>query len=256
MWSKDRHLKIISLLEARHQVSTDLLAEEFEVSRETVRRDLLELESEGLVKRVHGGAVLPYPVPEEPFQIRMNRFLREKKAIAKCAANLIEPGQCLLVNAGTTTSVFARELARIPDIMVVTNSIDIATSIRHQDGDNVEVLLLGGRIVSDVPGTFGELTLSEISRFQADIAVLSPVALHFETGAADFALHEAEISRAMIAQSGKTMFLADHSKLGTTSRIQYCKPDQINVIVTDAGALKEQIDLFEKNGVGEIIQAS
>ena len=108
MWSKDRHQKIMSLLEAQHRVSTDTLAEEFDVSRETVRRDLLELEGEGLVKRVHGGAVLPHPVPEEPFKKRMGSNLREKKAIARRAAQLITPGQCVFIDAGTTTSVFAQ----------------------------------------------------------------------------------------------------------------------------------------------------
>lgn len=252
MWSKDRHQKIMALLEAQQRISTDTLADEFGVSRETVRRDLLELESEGLVKRVHGGAVLPHPVPEAPFKKRMGSQLRAKKAIAKCAAQLIKPGQCVLIDAGTTTSVFAHELAKVPGVSVVTNSIDIATTIR-QSGHDVEVLLLGGRVVSDVPGTYGELTLSEIARFNADVAVTSPVALHPEQGAANFDLHEAEVARAMIAQATKLVMLADHDKLGASSRVQYCSAAQIDVLVTSAGASKEALNALSEHGVKKII---
>ena len=254
MWSKDRHQKIMSLLEAQHRVSTDILADDLDVSRETVRRDLLELEAEGLVKRVHGGAVLPHPAPEQPFKKRMSSQLRAKKAIAKRAAKLISPGQCIFIDAGTTTSVFAQELARLTDVLVLTNSIDIATTI-HQSEHDLKVVLLGGQVVSDVPGTYGELTLSEISRFNADVAVMSPVALHAEHGAANFDLHEAEVARAMIAQSAKLIMLADHDKLGTTSRVQYCVPDQIDVLITSTNSTKEQLKALSKSGVKQIIKS-
>ena len=254
MWLQERHQRIMTLLQAHHRVSTDTLADEFGVSRETVRRDLLELESEGHVKRVHGGAVLPHPAPEEPFQERMSLHLNAKKAIAKAAAALIEPGQCVLVDAGTTTSVFARELIKVPDVMIVTNSVDIMTTAHHSN-HNAEVLLLGGRVVSDVPATYGEITLSEISRFNADVVVLSPVALHSTQGATDFDIHEAEVARAMIAQAHKVVMLADHSKLETTSRVHYCQTDQINVLVTSVGAETADLDALRKNGVGDIVIA-
>lgn len=245
----------MTLLQAHHRVSTDTLADEFGVSRETVRRDLLELESAGHVRRVHGGAVLPHPAPEEPFQERMSLHLNAKKAIAKSAAALIEPGQCVLVDAGTTTSVFARELIKIPDVLIVTNSIDIMTTSHHSN-HKANILLLGGRVVSDVPGTYGEITLSEIARFNADVAVLSPVALHSEQGATDYDIHESEVARAMLAQAHKVIMLADHSKLETTSRVHYCGPDQIDILVTSPGAEMEDLDALRKNGVGDIVVAS
>lgn len=245
----------MSLLEAQHRVSTDSLADDLDVSRETVRRDLLELEAEGLVKRVHGGAVLPRPAPEEPFKKRMSSHLRAKKSIAKRAATLIMPGQCIFIDAGTTTSVFAQELARLTSVLVLTNSIDIATTI-HQSEHDLKVVLLGGQVVSDVPGTYGELTLSEIARFNADVAVMSPVALHPEHGAANFDLHEAEVARAMIAQSAKLIMLADHDKLGATSRVQYCVPDQIDVLVTSKSSTPDLLSAFTTSGVKKIIKAS
>lgn len=255
MWLQTRHRMILSLLASRQQVTTDTLADELDVSRETIRRDLVALEMEGHVKRVHGGAVLPQPLPEEPFQERMALHRAEKAAIAKLAASLIEPGQCVLVDAGTTTSVFARELAKVPDISVITNSFDIAATLHRADSD-VEVLLLGGRIHSDVPGTYGELTLSEIARFQADVTVLSPVALDPEKGAGSYDLHEAEVARAMIAQGAKLMMLADHSKLGVSSRVQYCTCQQIDTLVTSAGAPKAALEGLKACGVARVVPAA
>ncbi len=255
MWLPERQQHIMSLLQAHHRVSTDTLADELGVSRETVRRDLLDLEQEGHVKRVHGGVILPHPATEEPFRQRMNLHLNEKKALARSAASLIAPGKCVLVDAGTTTSVFARELAKIPGLLVVTNSVDIMSNA-HKAKREMDVLLLGGRIVSDVPATYGELTLSEIARFNADYAVLSPVALHSQQGAMNYDIHEAEVARAMIAQAHQVIMLADHSKLETTSRVNYCAPDQIDILVTSSGAQKEDLNALRNNGIDEVVVAS
>ncbi len=237
MWSKERHQRILKLLNTTNQVSAGTLADMLSVSRETIRRDLVELENQGDVRRVHGGAVLPRPTTEEPFQKRLTANPREKREIARKAAALIQPGQCIMVDAGTTTSIFAHELTKLPGIMVITNSIDVASIIKAAECD-IELLLLGGQLISDVPGTFGELTLSEIQRFQADHAFVAPVALHPESGAFDFDLHEAEVARAMIAQSGQVNMLVVGSKLGTTSRVGYCAPGRIDVVITDEAGLK------------------
>lgn len=254
MWIKDRHQRIMMLLQAHHRISTDTLAGEFGVSRETVRRDLLELEAEGHVKRVHGGAVLPHPAPEEPFQERMSLHLNEKKAISRQAIKLLKPGQCVMIDAGTTTSVFARELGKVPNLLVVTNSIDIITTLRQSE-HSVEVLLMGGRMVSDVPATYGEFALADIARFNADVAVISPVAFHSEHGATNYDVHEAETARAMIAQSHKVIMLADHTKLETTSRVQFCTPNEVDVMVTSIGAEQKDLDALRDQGLKEIIIA-
>ncbi|MDH3335675.1 MAG: DeoR/GlpR family DNA-binding transcription regulator [Rhodospirillaceae bacterium] len=254
MWFKDRQQRIMTLLQAHHRVSTDTLADEFGVSRETVRRDLLDLESDGKIKRVHGGAVLPHPASEEPFQKRMDLHLNEKRSISRLAAKIIKPGQCVMIDAGTTTSVFSHELSKVPDLFVITNSIDIVSTLRHANYDG-KVLLLGGNIISDVPGTYGELTLADISRFNADVGVLSPVALHSEYGATNFDVQEAEVARAIISQSHKIIMLADHAKLETTSRVNYCAPNKIDVLVTSNGAEKEDLKSLQKNGVKEVVVA-
>ncbi|MGC9367947.1 MAG: DeoR/GlpR family DNA-binding transcription regulator [Paracoccaceae bacterium] len=248
MWYKERHQRILSMLEANRQVSANDLAEMLGVSRETVRRDLVDLERAGHVDRVHGGAVLPQPRGEEPFQKRMGEQIRAKRDIARKAAGLIRPGQSILVDAGTTTSIFAQELAKLSGIMVVTNSIDIATTIQAAGAD-IDLLLLGGRVVSDVPATLGELTLSEIRRFNVDIAFIGPVALHAEKGAFSFDLHEAEVAAAMVEQASETVILVDHTKLGESSRVLSCEASQIDILVTDKNAASDALRPFRDKGM-------
>jgi DeoR/GlpR family transcriptional regulator of sugar metabolism len=246
MWAQERHQRILSMLAANQQVSANDLAEMLGVSRETVRRDLLDLEQIGKVARVHGGAVLPAARTEDPFRQRMTAQTRAKSEIAKKAVRLIQPGQTIMVDAGSTTAVFARELAKVPGISVITNSLDIATTLQAAGKD---VVLLGGRIAADVPATVGELTLSEIRRFEVDLCFSAPVALHPEKGAFFYDLQEAEISIAMTTQAIRSVVLADHTKLGATSRVRSCDPEAIGTLVTNRTASAAMIDQFRSSGI-------
>ncbi|MFN0263205.1 DeoR/GlpR family DNA-binding transcription regulator [Tepidamorphus sp. 3E244] len=246
MWAKERHQRIVSLLAARHQVSANELADMLGVSRETVRRDLLDLEKVGQVNRVHGGAVLPEPISEEPFLERKKEQVRAKSEIARKAASLVQPGFSIMVDAGTTTAIFARELAKLSDVSVITNSLEIATTLQSAGKD---VLLLGGTMAPEVPATWGELTLSEIRRFRVDLCFSSPVAVHPTRGVFFHDLQEAEIAIAMANQSGENVLLADHTKLGETSRVQSWSADEISALVTSQAATAAQLEPFRERGV-------
>ena len=246
MWSKERHQRILALLHSNQRVNANDLAEVLDVSRETVRRDLLELELSGLVDRVHGGAVLPSKDGEAPFEARKNANYKAKQNIARKAVSLITPGSSIMVDAGTTTTAFGEALAKLSGIMVVTNSIDIAQTIRAAGAD-IDLILLGGQIVSDVPATYGELTLSEIARFNVDQVFIAPVAVDAAQGAFSFDIKEAEVARAMVARARKTVLLCDRSKLGATSRVRFCEANQIDILVTDDLVQSEQIAPFENS---------
>ncbi|MEM5528529.1 DeoR/GlpR family DNA-binding transcription regulator [Gammaproteobacteria bacterium AS21] len=252
MWPKERHQRILSLLSNNQLVSANDLAGLLEVSRETVRRDLLELEKKGFVNRVHGGAVLPNKEHEAPFENRRDKQIRAKQNIARKAVTLIPPGSSIMVDAGTTTSAFGQALAQLSGIMVITNSIDIAQTIKTS-GSDIELVLLGGHMISDVPATYGELTLSEIARFNVDLAVIAPVAVHVDQGAFSFALQEAEIARTMIAQARENIILCDQTKLGTTSRVRIAQTNDINNIVTDNLVSADQVALFSHTNTQLII---
>lgn len=251
MWARERHRRIQSMLKNSNQVSTHLLADALNVSRETIRRDLLDLERRGIVQRVHGGAILPQEQPEAPFHQRVVTNRDAKHQIALKAAKLIKPGQCIMVDAGSTTAIFAQELIRFSNLTVITNSLTIASTIQAADCD-IDLLLMGGRMSTDVPATYGELTLSEIRRFSADLALLAPVALNSK-GAWYFALHEAELATTMIDCAKHTVMLADASKLQRPSRVICCELDRIGTLITDDAAEPAAVKALRSAGVSAIL---
>lgn len=233
MWSHERQARILEMLSADSKVSTNHLAQVFGISRETARRDLMEMEQSGHLTRVHGGAV-PLAngiLPEPPFAQRLEQFAAQKDAIGRMACDLVPEGSTCFIDAGTTTIAFARHLAARGNIRVITNAIEIAQIV--SGGRNCETLLLGGRPHTDVPATYGEMTLSEIDRFLGDFAIISPVGLHLARGASDYELHEAEIARAMMRRSKACIMLCHSSKIGIESRVGICRIDEIDHLVTD-----------------------
>jgi len=252
MWSQERHRRILALLDAQKQVSANDLAGTLGVSRETVRRDLLDLELEGRLNRIHGGAVLPGSASEPPFERRKVTNISAKRTIARKAIGAIEPGQTIFMDAGTTTSIFAKELVKRDGVSLITNSLEAASTL-HSLCAEFEVILLGGQILTDVPATLGDFTLTELRRFKADVAVLSPFGLHPMEGAFSFDLHEAAIARAMSLQAERTIILADRSKLGLTGRISYCPTAQIDTIVTELQPDDSLLSRFAEYGVAQVL---
>jgi len=191
---------------------------------------------------------------EKPFSQRKNSHLREKRSIAKAATSLIKPGFSIFVDAGTTTALFATELAKISGVLVITNSVEIANALHLGSGDS-EVLLLGGSMLSDVPATYGELTLSEVRRFNVELAFLAPVAVSSEQNVAYFELHEAEVARQMAMQSEQTVILADNSKLEQTSRVQCCECSDVDILVTGHSAPVASLDKLKMAGIKNTVLA-
>jgi DeoR family fructose operon transcriptional repressor len=254
VWAPDRHHSILSLLSRRGKVSNDLLVQELQVSRETIRRDILELEANGQLRRVHGGIVAVEAPPEAPFNVRIRSSAVEKQRIGIAAARLIEPGMLCAIDTGTTTLAFAEALAAIPNVSVVTNSLSVATTLRSAQRET-DIVLLGGQMDNDVPGTFGRQAVALMQQFVPDIAILSPVAISSEHGATSYALGEAEMARAMIDRAARVIILADHSKIGEMSRVRMCGCDEIDVLVTDRDAPSAEIEKLRRKGIDEIVLA-
>jgi DeoR family transcriptional regulator, fructose operon transcriptional repressor len=236
MWQEDRHQRIRALLSTLQRVSTERIMADLGVSRETVRRDLLDLEALGELRRVHGGATKP--AEEAPIAERAQTHVKSKIAIAKAATSLIASGQTLFIDAGTTTAALAEELAKLATLTVVTNSIDVALKMRAADqvGAANEVILLGGSISDRAMATAGATTVFEIQRYRADFALLSPVGIDHRYGATNYDHAETEVARAMVANAERVVILADYSKIGQRSRISYCPVEQIDVLVTNKKA--------------------
>jgi DeoR/GlpR family transcriptional regulator of sugar metabolism len=232
LWTLERRTRILELLRSNERARTADIAEHLGVSRETVRRDLLEMHAGGLLQRVHGGARAYADEPEAEFNRRKALNWPQKLEIGRKALNLLSPGMVIYIDAGSTTLAFAQALRGGPPVKVITNSIDVAQLLSD------EALLLGGRLVNDVPATSGELTLREIDSFFADIAFVSPTAVSFQHGPMYFELHESEVARAMCRNARQVAILADHSKLGATSRVASDSGRVFDVLLTDQDAPK------------------
>jgi DeoR/GlpR family transcriptional regulator of sugar metabolism len=241
MLQETRLHRIRALLSTQHQLSTERIIKELGISRETARRDIISLEAQGLARRVHGGLVALESPPEPPLQVRRNAQAREKRAIAAAAVQHLQPGQTLFLDAGTTTTLLAEELRTMSGLTIITNSLQAAlalsTAEEHETLNN-QVLLLGGMMMAGAQQTRGEMTVGEIYRYRADVALLSPVGIDARNGASSFHPHEAAIAHAMVQQASRTLLLADHSKLGVISRTQYAPVGDIDLLICDGGAAK------------------
>jgi DeoR family transcriptional regulator, fructose operon transcriptional repressor len=252
MWAKDRHHLILALLKVNKHLSLDRLVEETKASRETLRRDIVQLEADGKLQRVHGGIVRPEGPEEPPLKSRLKSHIDEKRRIGIAAARLIEPGMMCAIDAGSTTSAFAAALAKVPGVSIVTNSVDVAMTLRAAQRE-AEIILLGGRFGPDVPGTYGVLTTNEMRRFSPQVAVFSPVAISPTRGASNFHLAEAEFARALIERAERVVLLADHSKMNTIARVHVCDCDRIDVLVTDRKTSDGVLAQFRDHGVRETL---
>jgi DeoR family transcriptional regulator, fructose operon transcriptional repressor len=256
MWQEDRHQRIRALLSTLQRVSTERIMSDLGVSRETVRRDLLDLEALGELRRVHGGAIKP--ADEATIAERAHTHVKSKIAIVKAATGVIASGQTLFIDAGTTTALLAEELAKLANLTIITNSIDVALKMRgaaEQNETANEVVLLGGSISDRAMATTGGTTIAEIRRYRADVALLSPVGVDHRSGASNFDHGETEVARAMVDSADRVVILADYSKIGQRSRIAYCPPDRIDLLITNRKATEAADFPLLKKKVRKVVLA-
>lgn len=233
MWPEARHQKIRTLLQRYERVSTEDAMQALGVSRETVRRDFLELEALGLLQRVHGGAI--HLSDEPPLDKRNTIHVAAKKAIAGRVAAALHTPVTIFMDAGSTTTILARELAQLSGLTLITNSLNAAACFAEHPtaGRDNQVIILPGELNTPLCSTTGASTILQIQTFHADIALLSPVAVNARQGATSFLHDEALIARAMSEGARETWILADHSKVGGASRETFCPAKSIHRLFCD-----------------------
>lgn len=247
-----RRKLILEILESKGKVKVSNLSEIFNISEVTIRIDLTELENEGLLERVHGGAVRTnkfyYALS---FQERITKYAAEKRAIALGVKNLIKPGDTIIINAGTTTYFIAQELRSLSSLTVVTNSISIMMELAHLP--NFNVILLGGSYNSQFQFTYGEDAISQLKKYKADKLILSADGVSGEIGITTYHISSAEISKIMIERAYHTIVVADYSKIGY-EKFAYISPiDQIDCVVTNTIANCDEVEIIKSKGV-EVLQ--
>lgn len=244
MFAEERHNKIIQLLKLGQPVKVINLSTLFAVSEATIRRDLQELESMGLLQRTHGGAVSPQLGAELSFIDREVFHLDEKRKIALAAANLVEDGETILLDAGTTTREIARALCG-KRLTVATNSMDVACVFA--DEENIEVLLLGGTWRKSINSLIGPVTNSMLKLFSFDKVFLAANGIDCKFGAATRNIAEAETKRAMLHAGKRTILVADHTKFEQKDFAKICSLNEVSMIITDRGIAKDTLDSLREH---------
>ncbi|OIV38581.1 DeoR family transcriptional regulator [Mangrovactinospora gilvigrisea] len=220
------------MVRANGAVSLRELARVVQTSEVTVRRDVRALESEGLLDRRHGGAVLPGALSREPgFPGKPQAASAEKSAIADLAATLVNEGDALVVGAGSTTQELARRLVRIPGLTVVTNSLLVAQALAH--ANRAEVVMTGGTLLSSNYALVGSGAEQSLGGLRVGKAFLSGSGLTAERGLSTSNMLVASVDRALVQSAGEVIVLADHGKLGTDTMFQTVPPEGITHLVTD-----------------------
>ncbi|MEI4472918.1 DeoR/GlpR family DNA-binding transcription regulator [Frigidibacter sp. MR17.24] len=250
MHPRDRHARIVEMLDRSGSVSVETLAVTLDASRETIRRDLAALDRQGLARKVHGGARRLELIPTEiDFDARMTENVPEKRRIAQAAAKLFKHGDALFMDAGSTTIFFSEHLAQLSGLTVITNCMG---AIRHLSGSGARIFLLGGEYEEAGQETLGPLTEADLRRFRAEHVVLTVGALH-EGAIMDYDLREASLARAMLAQARTLTVLADHAKFDRPAVFEVAPLSRVDRLVTDRAPPPHLREALRAAGVEVII---
>lgn len=215
MLTSQRKQHILNVLRRDGQVIAKALSQELGLSEDTIRRDLRELAQEGLLQRVHGGA-LPASPAVANFARREEILVDEKVAIGRAAAQLIRDGQVVMLDGGTTAAQVARHLSPNLQATIVTHSASIALEL--VDHPSVEVILIGGRLFKHSIVSVGAAAIEAISHIRADLFFMGVTGIHPEAGLSTGDLEEAYVKRALCRQAAETFVLASQEKLGAASQ--------------------------------------
>jgi DeoR/GlpR family transcriptional regulator of sugar metabolism len=242
----ERQREILRRLKERGRVLAAELAAEFTVSEDSIRRDLRELASLGLCRRVYGGALSIGP-DISPLSARHKHQAESKLLLAQKAATLVQAGQTLMMDAGSTNSAIAEALPQGIRLTVVTTAPDIAQRLMEREG--FEILLIGGRIDRRVGAAVGAQTARDISRIRADVCFPGVCAIDPKTGAWGIDSEESLIKRTMIESSGATVIVATLDKFSAAATHQVAAVDEIDHLVVEHDADPALCAAFEGKSV-------
>jgi len=242
---EERHALLLQILNQEGKLLASELSERLNVSEDTIRRDLREMARGQQIQRVHGGALPRYPAA--PLATRTQQATEAKRAIASAAARLVQDGQLVLMDGGSTTLQMALCLPPQLRATIITNSPPIAVALAAHS--HVETILLGGRLNKREQVTMGASTLDELRSYRADLCLLGVCSLHPEAGIGVPEVEEAQIKRAMIARSAEVAALVIADKLGTTSHYIVAPASSLTYLVTDSAADESALAPYRALGV-------
>ncbi len=243
-----RQKELWKIAKSEGLVQVDRMAERFNVSAQTIRRDLNQLTRARLLQRIHGGAITYDSVVNLGYGARKMLATQGKERIAEKAATLI-PNDCsLFINIGTTTEQVAAELTRKHEgLLVVTNNLNVLNILVQSD--QIEAFIAGGQIRRQDGGIVGDATADFVSQFRVDFAVIGASSIEKEGIVTDFDWREVRVAQTMIQHARNVILVADANKFKRKAPIFLCELSQINHFITDSEVPKKFMQIAKKHDV-------
>ena len=249
MLAQDRHTKILEILNKDKSVKVSTLIKLFDVSIETVRRDLEYLEKEGYLKRVHGGAVLEEVNGKElHFTERETKCIDEKKQIAEIACKYIKEGQSIAMDVSTTNHEIAKAIKnKFNKLTIITNSLLIAMEL--SDKEKYNIILTGGLLKQEELCLVGNLAENFLNDFHIDTAFISVSGISVDGELTDFGFEEIHVKKKMIERAQQVIVAADSSKFCVVSLLKVANFNDIDMIITDSKLNKNILNKYREDGI-------
>src|SRR5262245_4625492 len=227
-----RQSDIVLLAKAEGRVSVDGLADRFNVTPQTIRKDLNDLCERGVLQRYHGGAILASGTANLGYEARRKLATDEKRRIGLKAASLIPDSSSLLINIGTTTEQVAAALRGKQGLLVITNNMNVANIL--QGYEQIEIIVAGGVVRHLDGGVVGEAAVDFIRQFKVDYAIIGTSAIDEDGTLLDFDYREVKVAQAIIDCARKSILVADRMKFARTAPVRIGHVSQLDYFVTDA----------------------
>ncbi|MBO3762163.1 DeoR/GlpR family DNA-binding transcription regulator [Ciceribacter sp. L1K22] len=226
-----RQMEILAIAKAEGRVLVEELASRFQVTPQTIRKDLNDLCDSRSLTRIHGGAVFPTGNENVKYEARRSMAAAEKQAIGRAAAAIIPDNSSLFINIGTTTEAVGDALKDHHELMVITNNINVANRLRTFP--SIEVVIAGGVVRGSDGGIVGEAAVDFIRQFKVDFAVIGVSAIDEDGALLDFDFREVKVAQAIIANARHVILVTDASKFERTAPVRIGHVSQVHTFITD-----------------------
>lgn len=242
-----RQQEVLNLVRGQGFVAIDVLAEQFSVTPQTIRRDVNQMCERGLLRRYHGGAGLPSSTENIAYQDRKILHHDEKRRIAAMVARQIPDKASLFINLGTTTEAVAQALLRHHGLRVITNNLHVAAQLSLNP--EFEVIIAGGVVRHRDQGITGEATIDFIRQFKVDFGIIGISGIDPDGILRDYDYREVRVAEAIIQHSRRVLLVADHSKFGRNALVRLGHLSQVHALFTDRPPPPELDPVLRESGV-------
>ena len=246
-----RQTEILNIARAFGRVMVEDLAKRFEVSAQTIRKDLNDLCDQRALTRIHGGAIIASGVENLAYEARRFVAAEEKKAIGAAAAARIPNGSSLFINIGTTTEEVASALTSHEDLLVITNNLNVAMLLyRHP---RIEVVVAGGAVRRADSAVVGSTATQLVGQFKVESTIIGASAIDEEGALLDFDYREVQVAQAIIANARNVMLVADSTKLRRSAAVRIAHISQIQTFITDSALPAGLANICHSRGIEVVV---